>query len=76
MYITALAWSDQLRSEMEYAFGDATESMMLYFIFTAMLGMRLRLYIASLVILDHVRTGVRFRKVFPGIFILDATWAV
>ncbi len=41
----------------------------------AMCGIAVRLYVLAAVGLDHPATGVKFRKLFPGLLPLDAIWS-
>ncbi|MEW6368625.1 MAG: serine/threonine-protein kinase [Acidobacteriota bacterium] len=75
MYLSALRWADSMTVGLQYAFGRFGEIFSYYFIVTALIGMGVRLFLASLVIFDHTRTGVEFRKAFPAILFLDATWS-
>ncbi len=42
---------------------------------SAMCGIVVRLYLLSAVGLDHTATGVRFRRLFPAVLVLDSLWA-
>ncbi len=42
---------------------------------SAMCGIVVRLYLLSAVGLDHTATGVRFRRLFPALLVLDSLWA-
>lgn len=42
---------------------------------TAMCGIAVRLYLLSAVGLDHPEAGIRFRRLFPSLFVLDALWS-
>lgn len=76
MYLAALRWSDQMADEFGTLFGAAVVEPILYCaVITALVGMAVRLYFASLVAFDHVRTGVQFRRTFPAVLALDALWA-
>ena len=44
-------------------------------IVSAMCGIAVRLYLLSAVGLDHRETGVKFRRLFPALLVLDALWA-
>ncbi len=44
-------------------------------IVSAMCGIAVRLYLLSAVGLDHRATGVKFRRLFPALLVLDALWA-
>ena len=41
----------------------------------AVCGIAVRLYLLSAVGLDHRATGVKFRRLFPALLVLDALWA-
>jgi DNA-binding winged helix-turn-helix (wHTH) protein len=41
----------------------------------AMCGIAVRLYLISAVGLDHPEAGVRFKRLFPALFILDVLWS-
>ena len=43
---------------------------------TAVLGIPIRLYLLTAVIFDYRKTGVKFRQIFPALFVLDELWAV
>jgi hypothetical protein len=42
---------------------------------SAMCGIVVRLYLLTAVGLDHTATGVRFRRLFPALLVLDSLWA-
>lgn len=42
---------------------------------TAMCGIAVRLYLLVAVGLDHPDAGIRFRRLFPSLFVLDALWS-
>jgi cholera toxin transcriptional activator len=43
---------------------------------TAALGIPVRLYLLTAVIFDYRKTGEKFRRIFPALFMLDELWAV
>jgi len=43
---------------------------------TAALGIPVRLYLLTAVIFDYRKTGKKFRRIFPALFLLDELWAV
>jgi len=43
---------------------------------TAVLGIPFRLYLLTAVIFDYRKTGAKFRRIFPALFLLDELWAV
>jgi DNA-binding winged helix-turn-helix (wHTH) protein len=43
---------------------------------TAVLGIPVRLYLLMAMIFDYRRTGAKFRRIFPAIFLLDELWAL
>jgi DNA-binding winged helix-turn-helix (wHTH) protein len=43
---------------------------------TAALGIPVRLYLLMAMIFDYRRTGTKFRRIFPAIFLLDELWAL
>ena len=43
---------------------------------TAVLAIPMRLYMLTAVIFDYRRTGEKFRRLFPALFLLDELWAV
>ena len=43
---------------------------------TAVLGIPPRLYLLMAVIFDYRRTGAKFHRIFPALFVLDELWAV
>jgi cholera toxin transcriptional activator len=43
---------------------------------TAAIGIPVRLYLFSAVLFDYARLGVKFARIFPGLFILDELWAI
>jgi hypothetical protein len=42
---------------------------------SAMCGIAVRLYLLSAVGLDHPEAGIKFRRLFPTLFVLDALWS-
>ncbi len=42
---------------------------------SAMCGIAVRLYLLSAVGLDHPAAGIKFRRLFPSLFVLDALWS-
>jgi DNA-binding winged helix-turn-helix (wHTH) protein len=43
---------------------------------TAVLGIPVRLYLLMAMIFDYRRTGAKFRRIFPALFLLDELWAL
>jgi len=43
---------------------------------TAVLAIPMRLYLLTAVIFDYRKTGTKFRRIFPPLFLLDELWAV
>jgi DNA-binding winged helix-turn-helix (wHTH) protein len=43
---------------------------------TAVLGIPVRLYLLMAMIFDYRRTGAKFRRMFPAVFLLDELWAL
>lgn len=76
MYVASLQWSGGMVAGMEHMLGNAGEKVSLLLIGVAILGIAVRLYLISSVALDHVETGVRYRKAFPVFFLLDELWCL
>ena len=43
---------------------------------TAMCGIAVRLYLLTSLGLNHPAAGMKYRKLFPWLFVLDTLWAV
>jgi DNA-binding winged helix-turn-helix (wHTH) protein len=43
---------------------------------TAVLGIPVRLYLLMAMVFDYRRTGAKFRRIFPALFLLDELWAL
>jgi hypothetical protein len=77
MYVAALRWALPLQSGMQHMLGPQLGEIVAWILLiTAPIGMAVRLYLISSVLLDHVSTGVRYRKAFPVFFMLDALWSI
>ncbi len=46
------------------------------FLLTAMVGIAARLYLLSAVSFDYAGLGTQFRRIFPGLLLLDSFWAL
>ena len=77
MYVAALRWALPLQLGLQHILGSQLGEIVAWILLiTAPIGMAVRLYLISSVLLDHVSTGVRYRQAFPVFFILDAIWAI
>jgi serine/threonine protein kinase len=77
MYISALHWALPFENGLQHILGEtAGEKVAFILLFTAPLGIAVRIYLISSVVLDHVKTGVRYRWAFLIYFLLDALWAI
>lgn len=77
MYMAALRWPDGMQTGLVHILGNkAAETVWLILSFNAFVGIAVRLYLISSVALDHVETGVRYRKMFFLYFILDELWCL
>jgi protein kinase-like protein len=77
MYIPALKWAIPFEQGLEHMLGARIGERAAYILFaTAFIGIAVRIYLISSVVLDHIQTGVRYRWAFPFFFLLDAVWAI
>ncbi|HSE42478.1 MAG TPA: serine/threonine-protein kinase [Acidobacteriota bacterium] len=77
MYIAALRWPLAMQSSLEHMLGSGVGMIVTWILLIiAPIGIAVRLYLISSVLLDHVRTGVRYRQAFPFFFLIDAIWAI
>lgn len=76
-YFSAMRWPGPMEAGISHVLGSRI-SVALSFAFpiTAMIGIAVRLYLLTTVVFDHVMTGVRYRKAFPFLFLLDELWSV
>jgi hypothetical protein len=77
MYVSALRWALPMQKALQHMLGSNLGEIVAWILLvTAPIGIAVRLYLMSSVLLDHVRTGIRYRQAFPLFFILDAIWAI
>lgn len=77
MYVSALHWGLSFEKGLHHMLGDAMgEKVAFILLAIAPVGIAVRLYLISSVMLDHIQTGVRYRWAFPAFFLLDAIWAI
>ncbi len=74
-YVSSLAKLPKVIERLEQAFGDPTLTSSIL-IFTAVIGLPVRLYCLSAVSFDVRGLSRKFRKLFPAVFILDEIWAL
>ncbi|HSP07258.1 MAG TPA: protein kinase, partial [Acidobacteriota bacterium] len=76
-YVCALRWNEGMDLGLKHILGDSSgQTAFLLLLVTAPVGIAVRLYLISTVMLDHVSTGVRYRKAFPVYFLLDILWSL
>lgn len=77
MYLAALRWTSGMTLGLSNIFGHRWGGILaISFVAGAMLGIAVRLHLIASVVFDHVQTGVRYRKIFPGLFLLDMLWSI
>ncbi len=77
MYVSALHWALPFENGLQHILGEGVGEKVAYILLAiAPIGIAVRLYLISSVLLDHVKTGVRYRWAFPIFFLLDALWAI
>lgn len=77
MYLASLRWSSGMETGLTNMLGSTIgENATWLLIAVAIIGIAVRLYLMSSVALDHVATGVRYRKAFPVYFLLDELWCL
>ncbi|MCI0416106.1 serine/threonine protein kinase [bacterium] len=77
MYVSALRWALPFQIGLQHMLGTRMGEIVAFILLvTAPIGIAVRLYLISSVLLDHVQTGVRYRWAFPIFFVLDALWAI
>jgi DNA-binding winged helix-turn-helix (wHTH) protein len=77
MYVAALRWSEPMYYGLEHVLGwKIGYYLSAFFIVSAIIGIAIRLYLVSVVVFDHVRTGVHYRCLFPLLFPFDMCWSV
>jgi hypothetical protein len=77
MYLASLRWPAEMEASMSNMIGPSmAEAASRILIGIAVIGIAVRLYLISTVALDHVETGVRYRKAFPIFFLLDELWCL
>jgi hypothetical protein len=77
MYVAALRWPIAMQTSLEHMVGQSLGEIIAWMLLIiAPVGIAIRLYLISSVLLDHVRTGVRYRQAFPFFFLIDAIWAI
>jgi hypothetical protein len=75
MYCSALYYAEPLEQILGRIPLLPPGFMLPFAIVSAMCGIAVRLYLLSAVGLDHPATGVKFRKLFPALLVLDGLWA-
>jgi serine/threonine protein kinase len=76
IYICALHWAIPFENGLQHILGQTVgEKVAFILLATAPIGIAVRIYLISSVVLDHVKTGVRYRWAFVFYFFLDALWA-
>ena len=76
MYCAALYRAEAIEEEvLGGVLPDSAGVVTLVILVLAACGIAVRLYLLSAVGLDHPEAGVKFRQLFPFLFILDALWA-
>jgi DNA-binding winged helix-turn-helix (wHTH) protein len=76
MYCGALYRAEAIEEEvLGRVLPDSAGVVTLVILVLAACGIAVRLYLLSAVGLDHPEAGVKFRQLFPFLFILDALWA-
>ncbi len=77
MYFAALRWPDGMERGLTHILGTRPADILtIVFLITAMIGIAVRLYFTSMVILDHVQAGVQYRKAFWLLYALDIFWSI
>ena len=77
MYVAALCWPEPMERGLGHILGSRPAAILtLLYVVTAMIGMAIRLYFMSMVILDHVQSGIQYRKAFPFLYTLDILWSI
>lgn len=76
-YFGAMRWPAPMEAGLSHVLGSRIAIALSFgFPITAMIGIAVRLYLLTTVLFDHVLTGVRYRKAFPYLFLLDELWSV
>ena len=75
MYFSALYQAEFLEGALGQVLSIPARLTMPLLTVSAMCGIAVRLYLLSAVGLDHTATGVRFRRLFPALLVLDSLWA-
>ena len=75
LYIATLFYVDTAAAGIGRDFGIAPGVGLPALIVLALVGIAVRLYLASSVGLDHPEAGTKFRTLFPFLLVFDAVWA-
>ena len=75
-YIAALANLGDLTAICDRFSAGHGDQIAIVAMVTAALGIPVRLYLLTAVIFDYRKTGEKFRRLFPPLFLLDELWAV
>lgn len=75
IYTAALNYMDGAVTVLERGFMIPAALGMPVLLVLALTGIAVRLYLTSAVGLDHIEIGVKFRRLFPFLVILDIVWA-
>ncbi len=75
-YIAALANLGDLTAICDRFSAGHGDQLAIASMVTAALGIPVRLYLFTAVIFDYRKTGAKFRRIFPALFLLDELWAV
>ncbi|MGZ4787342.1 MAG: winged helix-turn-helix domain-containing protein [Terriglobales bacterium] len=75
-YIAALANLHDVTAICDRFSGGHGDKFAVAVLITAVLGIPFRLYLLTAVIFDYRKTGEKFHRIFPALFLLDELWAV
>jgi len=75
-YIAALANLGELTAICDRFSAGHGDQIAIVAMVTAALGIPVRLYLLTAIIFDYRKTGAKFRRMFPALFLLDELWAV
>jgi hypothetical protein len=77
MYLSVLHWFEPMFYGLDHVLGgEIAYDLSAFFIVSATIGIAIRLYLVSVVVFDHARTGVHYRRLFPLLFPFDVCWSV
>ena len=75
MYRAALYKAEAIEGVLARVFPASASVAPPIILVSSMCGIAVRLYLVAAVGLDHPEAGIRFRKLFPVLFVLDALWS-